>query len=264
MATATTQGHTSGASSTPRRIRQNLDFEHVFFCGLAALILVSVVVGFTATFYLRGVVKMPFWADPRPLPLLVIAHGTVFSLWILLLITQTSLVAAHHVRAHQRLGIAGFALACLLVLLGFVVLCVSMARHFPPASPALSRQAGAIFSVLGFALLVYFGYRLRKNPAAHKRLMLLGTISLLDAAFNRWPIFEHGDVAPSIVCCLVLLALVACYDLWSRAKIQSATMWGGVTLIVTHAPIKGAFTHNAIWFHLAVHLQTLGRLLLRA
>jgi hypothetical protein len=267
MTTATTQRPISRVSSSaPTQIRQNLRFEHVFFSGMAALILVSVVIGFTATFYLRDIVKMPVWADPRPLPFLVITHGTVFSLWILLLITQTSLVAAHRVRIHQRLGIAGFALASLLVLLGFVVLCVAMARHFPPASPALSTQAGAIFSVVGFALLVFFGYRLRRNPPAHKRLMILGTVSLLDAAFNRWPGLHHVDYNHllSSACCFALLVLVACYDLWSRTKIQPATMWGGVTLIVTHAPIHGIFTHNAIWFHLAVHMQTLGHLFLRA
>lgn len=265
MATAATGQRVSGAP-TPTRTRQNLRLEQVFFSGMAALILVSVVIGFTATFYLRGVVKMPVWADPSPLPVLVIAHGAVFSLWILLLITQTSFVAAHRVRVHQRLGVAGFALACLLVLLGFVVDSVSMARHQPPADPSISGQAAAVFSVVGFALLIYFGYRLRRNPSAHKRLMLLGTISLLDAAFNRWPGLHHVDNNHllSSACCFALLALVACYDLWSRTRIQPATMWGGVTLIATHGPIKGVFIHNAIWFHFAVHLQTLGRFLLRA
>src|SRR5256885_8585346 len=42
----------------------------------------------------------------RLIPLLVL-HGIVFSSWIALFITQTSLVAAKRTRTHMRLGMAG-------------------------------------------------------------------------------------------------------------------------------------------------------------
>jgi hypothetical protein len=58
-----------------------------------------VFVGFSRTYYLAGIFK-------APLPnLLVHIHGAVFTTWILLLVTQTSLVAADRVDIHRRLGL---------------------------------------------------------------------------------------------------------------------------------------------------------------
>jgi hypothetical protein len=42
-------------------------------------------------------------------------HGALFSCWILLLVKQTSLVSARRVDVHRRVGIAGFILACVMV-----------------------------------------------------------------------------------------------------------------------------------------------------
>jgi len=84
-------------------------FDNLFFSGVAVVILVSVFAGFAHSYYLAGVLK-------APLPnLLVHIHGAVFSCWILLLIVQTSLVAAGRVDVHRRLGMLGFGLACLVL-----------------------------------------------------------------------------------------------------------------------------------------------------
>lgn len=54
-----------------------------------------------------------------PLPSLIIhVHGAAFSCWMLLLLTQTTLVSAGRVDIHRRLGIAGFLLAWAMVVLG--------------------------------------------------------------------------------------------------------------------------------------------------
>jgi hypothetical protein len=59
--------------------------------------------------------------NANPLPPLLHIHGAVFSSWMLLLIVQTSLVAAGRVDLHRRLGLLGFFLACLLVCLSLLV-----------------------------------------------------------------------------------------------------------------------------------------------
>jgi len=56
----------------------------------------------------------------------------VFSCWILLLITQTSLVSAGRVDIHRRLGIAGVVLACLMVVVGVLAATDALVRGFPP------------------------------------------------------------------------------------------------------------------------------------
>ena len=87
-------------------------FDHLFFSSMTLLMLATVFLGFAQTYYLAGVFH-------APLPSLIVhIHGAVFSCWMLLLITQTSLVAAGRVDLHRRLGIAGFVLGCLMVILG--------------------------------------------------------------------------------------------------------------------------------------------------
>jgi hypothetical protein len=110
-------------------------FEHLFFSGMALVILVFVFVGFAPTYYLAGVFR-------APLPnLLVHVHGAAFSLWILLLIAQTSLVAVGRVDLHRRLGLFGFGLACLMVVLGLLVATDSLIRHASNAERATAIRA---------------------------------------------------------------------------------------------------------------------------
>jgi len=72
-------------------------------------VLATVFVGFARTYYLAGMVH-------ATLPSAIIHfHGAAFSCWILVLVAQTSLVAAGRVDIHRRLGVFGFLLACSMV-----------------------------------------------------------------------------------------------------------------------------------------------------
>ena len=165
--------------------RRSDAFDHLFFSGIALAILASVFVGFAHSYYLAGVFK-------APLPnLLVHIHGAVLSCWILLLIVQTSLVAAGRVDVHRRLGLLGFGLACLVVVMGLLAATDSLGRHFAPGEAGMRVRAFSAVTVttmLAFSTLIYFAFRNRFNPVAHKRLLLIATIAILDAAFERWPI----------------------------------------------------------------------------
>jgi hypothetical protein len=106
-------------------------YDNVFFPAMAGLFLVFVFIGFAPTYYLAGLFR-------APLPnLLVHIHGAVFSAWILLLITQTSLVDGSRVDVHRRLGMLGFGLACLMVVLGLLV---SADRHLRGPLPIPARR----------------------------------------------------------------------------------------------------------------------------
>lgn len=151
-----------------------------FFSGMAVLILASVFVGFAPTYYLAGVFRAPLANR------LLHIHGAVFTCWIILLIVQTSLIAAGRADVHRRLGLFGFGLACLMVILGLLVATDSLARHGAPGAAGAEGRAFYAIPVTGiltFATLVYFALRNRFNPAAHKRLILIATIAILDAAF---------------------------------------------------------------------------------
>src|SRR6267154_703497 len=148
-------------------------FDHLFFSTMALVMLATVFLGFAHTYYLAGIFH-------APLPSVIIhIHGAAFSCWILLLVTQTSLVSAGRVDIHRRLGLAGFFLACLMVILGVLAATDSLVREAGPAG----RDPKFFYIIpltdmLIFATLVLFAFRARRKPATHKRLILLATIAL--------------------------------------------------------------------------------------
>jgi len=236
--------------------RSNQRFESLFFSGMAALILATVFLGFARSYFLAGVFR-------APLPnLFVHIHGAVFSLWILLLIAQTSLVAAGRVDLHRRLGLLGFALACLVVTLGLVAATDSLGRHFAPGDRGMAAKAFyavPLADMLVFSTLIYFAFRERSNPAAHKRLILIATITLLDAAFVRWPIHAAWwDLHVAEMCCYPLLLLLIGYDLWSTGKFQRATLWASVFLVVLQQ-VRSPIGRSVPWQAFATWMQNLAR-----
>ena len=89
------------------------------------------------------------------------------------------------------MGLLGLVVACLMVILGLMVATDSMARHFAPGKVGVSAKAFyavPIADMALFATLIYFGFRERFHPSAHKRLMLIATITITDAAFVRRPV----------------------------------------------------------------------------
>ena len=251
MATALAQPGRPAAPATQLPGRRH---DHIFFSGMALLMLVTVFVGFGPTYYLAGVFR-------TPLPSLIIhLHGAAFSGWVLLLITQTSLVSAGRLDIHRRLGMAAFGLACLMVVLGILA-----------ATDSLVREAGAarrdpktfyivpLTDVLVFATLVYYAFRNRLNPAAHKRLILTATVSLMIAAIARWPwAFVHRQAHKAALVSYLFLLILVAYDLWSTRKVHRATFWGSAFLVFVYQ-IRIPIGKTEAWHAFAGWVQGLAR-----
>jgi FtsH-binding integral membrane protein len=215
------------SSANPLFYAPGRRYDHLFFSAMALSMLATVFVGFAHSYYLAGI----FGA---PLPSLTIhLHGVAFSCWILLLVAQTSLVAAGRVNIHRRLGIAGFLLACLMVILGVLAATDSLGRGTGPSG--LDAEFFYIIpmtDMLIFGTLVFFAFRARSNPSAHKRLIFVATTALLIAAIARWPFaVVHRKPMMAALASYIFLAILVAYDLWSTRKIHRATLWAGAFLI---------------------------------
>jgi len=228
------------------RPRLRLRSDNLFFSGMAAVALVVVLVGFARTYFLAGLFR-------APLPnLLVHIHGAAFILWIILLITQTSLVAAGRVDLHRRLGLLGFVLAIVMVVLGTLTASDSLARHVAHPGTETAEGERAFYAVplgamLMFSTFVYLGYRNRLQPIVHKRLMWFATLSLLDAGFDRWPVFDSYSLpVVNVICFTPLLLLLIGYDWWSTGKVQRVTIWSTIFLTVVQQ-IRHPLGHTAAW-----------------
>jgi hypothetical protein len=121
---------------------------------------------------------------------LVLLHGMVMFAWLAMFATQTILVAVGRVDLHRRLGIAGAVLAALLVVLGAITSIVATrlgGDHLPPGAAPPVFLASALELLFVFSVLIGAGIGLRRRRSDwHKRLMLLATIPLLDAAIVRF------------------------------------------------------------------------------
>ncbi len=77
-----------------------------------------------------------------------------------------------------------------------------------------------------FAVLAGFAYALRKNTAAHKRLIIIATAGISGAAFSRWHVaILFHDAYAAYAASYVFFLLRATYDLWSTHRIHRATIW---------------------------------------
>jgi FtsH-binding integral membrane protein len=241
--------------SNPAKLAKNLPgrrYDHRFFSAMAVLMLATVFVGFARTYYLAGVFH-------APLPSLIIhLHGAVFSCWILLLVTQTSLVSAGRTDIHRRLGIAGFLLACLMVILGVLAATDSLVREAGPAGrdPKFFYIV-PLTDILVFATLIYFAFRARSNPSAHKRFIFVATTGLLVAALARWP-GVHRNLPMAVLLSYIFLLILVAYDLWSTRKLHRATLWAGAFLIFVQQ-VRIPIGKTAAWHAFATWAQSLGR-----
>ena len=202
-----------------------------FYTGMSIAAAIVVFVGFAPTYFLRG-------SDlSTPLPAYLRVHGFLFSAWIVLFVAQTSLVAVRRTDLHRRLGWAGAVLAFVMVIVGTNAGITAMRGRFPDqGDAALSFLTTPLFSMVAFAALVTAAIRLRRDPQTHKRLMLLATISILDAAVARLPFeFLRSSTWNYIPTTDVLLAAAILYDLVSRRTVHRAYIWGGLLLVIEQA-----------------------------
>lgn len=209
--------------------------ERLFYTGMSAAFILLVFAGFARTYYLR-----PYFGTPALTPLLHL-HGIIFTAWVVLLLAQTSLVAAGRTGTHRRLGVAGGALAALMLLVGTATAIIrARVIEVPPGSPSpLVFLTIPLGDMLVFGLLVGAGFYYRRRLDVHKRLMLLATISILPAAAARLPFAFIQETGPLAFFGIPDLFLIPClgYDLLTRGRFHRATVLGGL-LIVVSLPLR--------------------------
>lgn len=119
-------------------------------------------------------------------PLLLHLHATVFTIWMFLITAQVLLVVRNRVDLHRKFGwfLAGW--ACLMGVMGPVALYTSTMMyvkvHGVGPDPFMCVQ---ILDISSFLVLLGIGISLRKNSAAHKRVMILSTVAIGAPGFAR-------------------------------------------------------------------------------
>jgi len=220
--------------------------ERLFYITMAVAILITVFAGFSRSYFLKAQFGTP------PLSLLLHVHGVVFTAWILLFLTQTSLVAARRADIHRRLGAFGGVLAALVVIVGTATAIIRVKQGATvPGVPPLNFLAVPLFDMVVFAILISAGLHYRHRADVHKRLMTLATIALLPAPISRLPLAILQGGLPVIfgLADLFIVALVL-YDLATWKHIHRATLWGGL-LVVASQPLRLMISGTPAWLAFA-------------
>ena len=117
----------------------------------------------------------------------------------------------HNIRLHRLLGWFGAADGVVLVLMGL------WATFAEPAPFALERLG--LVSMAGFGIPLALAILWRRRPAYHRRLLLVSTAILTNAAFARFPgnyLPNHFFYAGSDL----LIAAGIALDLWAERRIH--------------------------------------------
>ena len=157
------------------------------------------------------------------------------TLWCLLFITQTCLIAGDRVELHRRLGAFGIALAVMVVGIG------TYASWAATANELRRHVIGRFHFLLGFNLvnlllftaLVGTGIALRRRPEFHKRLMLLAMVTLLAPAIARITLlFTHSGIVQMLAFDLCIITCVI-VDTIRHRRLHPAFAWGGIIVMIS-------------------------------
>jgi hypothetical protein len=197
---------------------------------MASVLLVIVAVGFAPSFYLPGILRPEqAAAGGLNLPPYIVLHGIAITLWYLLLLIQSLLIAKRRVRVHRALGMGGAALGAALVPLSLLVVTRSVARSNLGVLPVIGD-----FGLLAlFTILVTLGIHFRSKPKVHKRLMLIASIGLVAPAMARWPGAHAALPLSVIIPQLTMYGAIIVHDIVTGRRVHLATAWGVAAYVVT-------------------------------
>jgi hypothetical protein len=179
-----------------------------------------------------------YFHESPPVPKIVHVHAVVTTLWLLLVTALVLLVEAGNVKLHRLLGwfAAGFAVLVVTIAplseLSWQALNLSTPGALPPQFLSI-----AFAGVVGLILLLPYGILLRRNPAAHRRVMMLAAIAMSDAGFARmvslvapaptsflgtYLFYEGGN--------LTLILFMLFWD-WKRDRVMQQFVQGAALLV---------------------------------
>ena len=204
-----------------------------------------------------------------PFPLVLHVHAVLMALFLLLLLTQTALMATGRRALHQWLGRSAMVLVPAIVVVGFILAPTNYHLFWNAAQsapPALQHKLQVRLHQLDlialmqirigilFPLLVWIGLSARKSDSAfHKRMMILATAVPLGAAIDRMNWLPTTLPASPLGSDLYILAIVSPMFIWdlvrSRTVHRAYATWIGICLVIS-IPLYALW--GTQWVHSAV------------
>jgi hypothetical protein len=221
----------AAARVAPRRLDPGTRVRRLLPLALALAMTATVLAGFR-----------PFYAGlfegAAPGHWLIGLHAAVFSLWLVLLLAQVSLVALRRVDLHRRLGMAGVGLGLLVFATGIAITVVGPVLAVEAGRMTFDEAAGFLILPIGdmalFAGFFAAGIAQRRRPEIHKRLMILAAIALVFPAAAR---IGGESLALALAIWLLPLAIAMLHEWSSARRISPVYLAGAAILLLAFARI---------------------------
>jgi hypothetical protein len=192
----------------------------------------------------------------------VLLHGSVFTIWMALIVTQTQLISARKHEVHMRLGKAGMLLAVLMIPVMYLTAVWQVARaNQAPFTDPLTWTIVPLAVILPFAFVVSQGWAKRRDVQTHKRLMLSAAIiTVMGPSIGRLPLAPPTTIGFSILFTLGLALFVPLlvHDRRVLGHVHPATKLGFSMAAISVAIPLAVFWFNLPWAKVAAHLPGVG------
>jgi hypothetical protein len=169
---------------------------------------------------------------PSP-PLVVHLHAAAMASWVSLLAIQATLSLAGRMDLHRTWGVASLVVAPLVLIMLITVTIVRQnAAAGTPAGPIVNNiLLVQLRSIVLFPTFLIWAMRTRRTDLEmHKRMVLLATLMLLDAAIARMTWLPYNEFPRHYLAVhlylLLLLVPALVYDLVRRSRVHRAWVWG--------------------------------------
>lgn len=211
-----------------------------------------------------------------PLPVILHVHAAAMGSFLLLLLTQSVLMATGRCELHKRVGIAAFVLVPVLVVVGLMLAPTiyrefwSMAQTAPPDLRAnLQRRLIMLNDILlmqiriGILFPLFMGIGLAargRNAGLHKRMIFLATAMPMPAAIDRMHWLPNTIPSSAVGTDLYILAAVSPLFVWdvvrNRRVHEAYWIWLGISL--PFCLIVYSLWNTPWWFAMAPRIMGVG------
>jgi hypothetical protein len=221
---ATSRTMSRNSNAVAGNLRRFLD--RFFYLGMSLLVAAVVAFGFGHT------IGANLLHPDTPRPLILHLHAVVFSIWVVLFITQSALVRVSKVALHRRMGVVAAMLGGILPVLGVTTALAMHHWHDQLNASGHASLSLPFNDMLTFSVAFGLAIRWRRRPEFHRRLMLIATCCLTSAAFARFPESMVPDNA-FYACVDMLLLLGVLRDLVVNRHVHAVYRYGLPCMIVS-------------------------------
>jgi hypothetical protein len=194
-----------------------------------------------------------YFHEKPAVPIIVHVHAIATTIWLLVVTALILMVETGNVKMHRTFGwfVAGYAPVVVFLSIWAELSWQALNLHTPGALPPEFLSI-AFSGPLCLTLLLPWGILLRRNLAAHRRVMILAAISISDAGFSRlvslilpspttflgtYLYFEGGT--------LLIILLIFFWD-WKNNRVMKQFLGAAALIVAVGLTATGLFS-NATW-----------------